>query len=156
MYDFDTDSTKHNKTLQFSSSAMSSPLDIANLAALINNRISEKKHFFSIEISPSSQSNSLDYNVFGNKQPLFASVTWLMDTNIQCDCMSNAPAIQLSHAMVNMIPVLLHVTCFKLDERRLNDILNHRINNIFALKGGNLLTYNMFYFYRFVQLLKIL
>lgn len=70
-----------------------------------------------------------------------------MDTNLQCDRMSDAPAIQLSHAMGNEIPVLSHVTCFKLDESRLNDILDNGIHNVFALKGGNSYTYKTFYIY---------
>lgn len=102
---------------------------------LIQSRISEKRRFFGIELSPASNGDDLNYNHF-TTQPLFTSITWLFDTNLKSDSLSTAPAIQLGKSAENCSPVLMHLTCYKLKEEKLREFLDLGFKNIFALKGG--------------------
>lgn len=106
-----------------------------NISQLIANRVKDKKRFFGIEISPASSGADLDYNQF-TTQPLFTSITWLFDNNLKGDSMSMAPAVQLGKSAEKCSPVLMHLTCYKLQEENLREFLDLGFKNILALKGG--------------------
>lgn len=109
-----------------------------NLANSIEKRINEQKRFFGIEISPAN-SGDLDYNQFP-VQPLFTSIAWLFDTNVNYHPLSTAPAIRLGKSAQHCSPVLMHLTCYKLTDAKLREFLDLEFKNILALKGGNLFT----------------
>lgn len=106
-----------------------------SLNQLIQSRIKEKKRFYGIEISPATSGDDLDYNKFPT-QPLFTSITWLFDNNLKTDSMSMAPAIQLGKSAEKCSPVLMHLTCYKLQAENLREFLDLGFKNILALKGG--------------------
>lgn len=108
---------------------------VKNISQLIENRIKDKKRFFGIEISPASSGADLDYNQF-TTQPLFTSITWLFDENLKGDSMSMAPAVQVGKSAEKCSPVLIHLTCYKLQEENLREFLDLGFKNILALKGG--------------------
>lgn len=105
------------------------------LDELIQNKIKANERFYGIEISPAANGQDLDYSKF-TPQPLFTSITWLLDNNLKCDSLSSAPSVQLGIAVRNCCPVLMHLTCFKLDEVKLREFLSFGFQNILALKGG--------------------
>lgn len=105
---------------------------------LIQDRIKNKKRFFGIEISPSPKGKDLDFNRFGENQPLFTSITWLFDHNVNFDPLSLSPAIKLAKIVDECNPVLMHLTCYNLSESKLNEILENNVTNILALRGGKL------------------
>lgn len=107
-----------------------------NLNELIESHIKAKKRFFGIEISPAAKGNDLDYRKFTIAQPLFTSVTWLSDDNLKNDSLSKAPAIQLGKTVEKCNRLLLHLTCYKLTQTLLNEILDLGFRNILAMKGG--------------------
>lgn len=104
-----------------------------SLNDLIESNIKAKKRFFGIEISPAASGNNLDYRKL---QPLFTSVTWLSDDNLKNDSLSKAPAIQLGKTVAKCHPLLMHLTCYKLTQTQLKEILDLGFRNILALKGG--------------------
>lgn len=108
---------------------------VKNISQLIENRIKDKKRFFGIEISPASSGADLDYNQF-TTQPLFTSITWLFDENLKGDSMSMAPAVLVGKSAEKCSPVLMHLTCYKLQEENLREFLDLGFKNILALKGG--------------------
>lgn len=139
MHYFDIDSEESCTTFEISppiESHRREPNCSKSLLELLKERKDSGKHFFSIEVSPSGHSDHLDFNRFGKNQPLFTSITWLRDSNVKHDCISDAPAIHLAKVLSNCSPILLHVTCYKLTESQLNSILENDIQNVFALKGG--------------------
>lgn len=107
-----------------------------NINQLIQNRIQSNKRFFGMEISPSPKGKDLDFNNFGENQPLFTSITWLFDHNINYDPMSLSPALQLAKSVKKSNPILMHLTCYKLTEQKLNQILADDVTNFLALRGG--------------------
>lgn len=108
-----------------------------NLNELIHNRLKSGKRFFGIEISPSPNERNLDYNCFGDLQPVFTSITWLFDHNINCEPISMSPAITLTRSVQQCNPALLHLTCYKLSDSKLQEIIGNGVTNIFALRGGS-------------------
>lgn len=107
-----------------------------SLNDLIESKIKANKRFYGIEISPAAKGNDLNYGKFTIAQPLFTSVTWLGDDNLKFDILSEAPAIQLGKAVAKCNPLLMHLTCYKLTQTRLNGFLGLGFRNILALKGG--------------------
>lgn len=107
-----------------------------NLNELIQERIKSGKRFYGIEISPSPKGRDLDYNCFGDLQPMFTSITWLFDHNINCEPISKSPAVTLTRSVQKCNPVLLHLTCYKLSNPKLQEIIGNGITNLFALRGG--------------------
>lgn len=107
-----------------------------SLDELIRNKIKDRKRFFGIEISPASSGEDLDYNKFA-LQPLFTSVTWLFDNNLKFDSLSMAPAIRLGKTVEKCSPVLMHLTCYKLQREKLREFLDIGFKNVLAVKGGN-------------------
>lgn len=110
----------------------------SKLLELLNNRTNGKLNFFSIEISPTGEDEPLDFDCFGNNQPLFTSITWLGDSNLNHHPIKTAPALQLTKSISKLNPVVLHITCYKLDRPYLEEILNSDIQSVFALKGGKI------------------
>lgn len=107
-----------------------------NINQLIQDRIGGEKKFFGIEISPSPKGKDLDYSCFGDNQPLFTSITWLFDHNINFEPISMSPALKLAKSVQECNPVLLHLTCYKFTESKLDEVFNNDIENILALRGG--------------------
>lgn len=109
-----------------------------NLYELMQSKIEQRKHFFGIEISPTTNFAELDYSRFGESQPLFTSITWLMDHNLKYDSLSIAPAVRLAHAVEKCNPVLMHVTCYQMNESKLQQLLDNKFTNFLALRGGRI------------------
>ncbi len=99
---------------------------------LIRDRSYARDRFYSIELSH-SDNLSLNFNDF-NVQPLFSSVTWF-SSNLGVDNDTVEPAVQLMNAITST-PTLLHLTCYKLTEMTIEKLLNMKLTNVLALRGG--------------------
>lgn len=106
-----------------------------SLNDVIQKKIKAKKRFYGIEISPAASGQDLDYTKF-MPQPLFTSITWLFDDNLKSESLSIAPAVRLGKAVSKCCPVLMHLTCYNLEEVKLREFLDLEFHNILALKGG--------------------
>lgn len=106
-----------------------------NLDEIIRKKLNEKKLFYALEVSPVPSSEHLNFKKF-IPEPAFTSVTWLFDNNLKAANVADAPAIQLAKLVKKSNPVLLHLTCYKLTESKLNDIIANGVDNILALRGG--------------------
>lgn len=138
MHEFAIDSTELSVPFKIIPAKSNERDSTKNLNELIQCKIREKKQFFSIEISPTANGENLDYNRFGSNQPLFTSITWQFDRNVRYKCMSETPALQLAKSIDKCNPVLMHLTCYKLNEAKLKDTLDNNIVNVLALKGGKI------------------
>lgn len=78
------------------------------------------KHFYSIEVTP-KPGLGLDFSAF-KTLPLFVDVTWIKDYNLK-SLIYQAPAFQLAN-LIESVQVVNSITCYKLDDRHLNEILN--------------------------------
>lgn len=100
---------------------------------LIGRRTYTRDRFYSIEVSP-SDNLLLNFNDF-TVQPLFTSVTWFKD-NVEVENDAVEPAVQLINAITST-PTLLHLTCYKLTEMKLEKLMKMKLTNVLALRGGN-------------------
>lgn len=108
---------------------------LLDIKCLIMEKIERKKYFYSIEVMPVANAEDLNYNNFSTR-PLFTSITWLSDANIAPVNTIDAPAIKLAAIVKHSNAVLSHVTCNRLSEQKLKQILENNIQNVFALRGG--------------------
>lgn len=106
-----------------------------NLDEIIRKKLSERKYFYAIEVSPVPSSEELNFKNFV-PAPVFTSITWLFDNNLKTMNAADAPALQLANLVKKSNPVLSHLTCYKLTETKLNDIIASGMDNILALRGG--------------------
>lgn len=107
-----------------------------DLDRVIRDKIANKKRFFGIEVSPVPSAEELDFNKF-DARPLFTSITWLLDHNLQHAMLGDAPALKLAAVIRRSSSVLSHLTCYKMTENQLREILEqHHVENVLALRGG--------------------
>lgn len=100
---------------------------------LISERIDTRDRFYSIEVSP-FDNLLLNFNEF-TVPPLFTSVTWFKD-NVAVQNDAVEPAVQLTNAITST-PTLMHLTCYKLTELTLGKLMDMKLTNVLALRGGN-------------------
>lgn len=140
MHESTIDTTKELslfKIIPFTSVSANNLTKTKNLNELIQSKIGQRQRFFGIEISPASHGPELDYNRFGKSQPLFTSITWILDHNTKNESLSMAPAVKLAHSLEKWQPVLSHITCYKMNENRLIELLDNNLTNFLALKGDS-------------------
>ncbi|XP_031635702.1 methylenetetrahydrofolate reductase [Contarinia nasturtii] len=133
MHEFAIDVDKPSSSFNIISPGVENNSD-KSLNDLIQHKIKERKRFFGIEISPASNGDDLDYNKF-TSSPLFTAVTWLFDHNLKYDSLSSAPAVHLGKSVQKCSPVLMHLTCYKLQPAILRELIDIGFKNIMALKG---------------------
>lgn len=106
-----------------------------NIKNVMNQKILERKHFYSIEVMPVVSAEDLNYNDF-IIQPMFTAITWLSNSNITSTVAADVPAIKFASMIKNSNAVLSHITCYKLTQEKLTDILSNDVQNVFAIRGG--------------------
>lgn len=109
--------------------------NLLNIKHIIAKKIEQKKHFYSIEVSPLASTEDLNYKEL-IVQPIFTSITWFTDANVTTLSAAEAPAIKLASIIKHSNAVLSHVTCTKLTCEKLTDILSNNVENVLALRGG--------------------
>lgn len=106
-----------------------------NIKELIAHRIENRQHFYSIEVMPVESAYHLNYDDL-LVQPLFTSITWLSDTNLKALTIAEAPSVQVARVFNTFTPTMSHVTCTQMTPDKLNDILETKVQNVLALRGG--------------------
>lgn len=107
-----------------------------DLDQVIRDKIANKKRFYGIEVSPVPSTEELNFNEF-DVAPVFTSITWLLDHNLRQATLGDAPALKLAAVVRKSNPVLSHLTCYRMTENQLREILlEHQVDNVLALRGG--------------------
>lgn len=98
---------------------------------LLNNN---QKEFYSVEVTPKDTFDNVDLSQLP-VAPLFVSTTWIGDGNLKYESLNKSPALKIANnLMKNGVSVLTHVSCYKLKEVDLDEILKTAVN-LFPLKG---------------------
>ncbi|KAJ6635606.1 Methylenetetrahydrofolate reductase [Pseudolycoriella hygida] len=129
------------------------PLPSQKIIDLIRRRMDSNEKFYSIETSV-SHDLLLNFDEF-TVLPLFTSITWFAE-NVEMDSDDNdfvEPAVQLINA-ITTTPTLLHLTCYKLTERKIERLLRKTLYNVLALRG-DIVTQNQL-FEHTIELVKLL
>lgn len=109
--------------------------ELLNIKHLITKKIEQKKYFYSIEVSPVASTEVLNFKDL-IVQPTFTSITWFTDVNVTTLSAAEAPAIKLASIITHSNAVLSHITCTKLTNEKLTDVLSNNVENVLALRGG--------------------
>lgn len=95
---------------------------------------SHQKQFFSVELTPKDTFDNVDLNQLPIS-PLFVSTTWIGDDNLKYGSLNKSPAMSMaSNLMKKGVPVLTHISCYKLKESFLDELLKTALN-LFPLRG---------------------
>ncbi|GAB0089720.1 hypothetical protein DMENIID0001_043170 [Sergentomyia squamirostris] len=105
------------------------------LIDLIHERITSRRDFYSMEVSPGEivELTSLKH------LPLFISVTWIEDTNLQAFRKDPyaCPALEMVRTHRDQVSVLSHLSCFNMTSGDLEGIIRMgEIQNVLAVKGN--------------------
>ncbi|XP_055694944.1 methylenetetrahydrofolate reductase (NADPH) isoform X2 [Lutzomyia longipalpis] len=117
------------------SAATAEAVPAKKLLNVLQEKLSRKEFFYSIEVTPSDA--TLDLTTFDHP-PLFVAITWIRDNNLVAFRRSpNAcPALQMLQEVREEFPVLSHLTCFNVTSEDLEGILRiGEPESIFALRG---------------------
>lgn len=95
-----------------------------------------KKIFYSIEVTP-KWNFEVELPKL-NVKPLFVGVTWISDQNLKYENIGMSPALKLKKNIEQDVNVVNTLTCFKLEDKHLDDLLNdeNSVRNLTVLRGG--------------------
>ncbi|EDV39331.2 LOW QUALITY PROTEIN: uncharacterized protein Dana_GF25261 [Drosophila ananassae] len=113
-------------------------LEEQRVGPLVVKKTAERKFFYGIEImapSPSGQPVVLDFNNFLPVLPSFVSLVWLGRRYWNVEPVKNVESLQLAQFLAPRIPVLPHLTAYRLSKKRLDDFLNLDFKSCLAIRG---------------------
>ncbi|KAH8264884.1 hypothetical protein KR038_006662 [Drosophila bunnanda] len=107
------------------------------IAPLIEERQLQRRLFYGIEIMPRTDNIPvcLNFTGFLPMLPLFASVAWLGRSSWKVEPIGQVESLQLASHLAPRIPVMPHLTLYRLSEERLDQFLNLNFSNVLALGG---------------------
>lgn len=94
------------------------------------------KFFYSFEVTPRDDLE-VDFTKL-KKLPLFVDVTWISNQNLKCEKISRSSAVNLSKS-ITCAQTVNSLTCYQLEDRHIDEILEESVNNLTLLRGGKLL-----------------
>jgi len=129
--------TNQNYLIDFSEAQLQNLIfQSGKLKDLFQEKTKKKEFFYGIEIIPQSKKTiKLDYNVFGSLLPLFTSIVWLGYEYIDMDFINDIEAIKIAQYLNQSTNVLPHFSAHHLNDKRLVDVLNLNLKNIFIVRG---------------------
>lgn len=105
-----------------------------SIKKLIIDSFRTKTPFFSIEVTPKPNRLDIDYSQFPN-EPLFTAINWIGDDNLKYERVKDSPALKMKDNLVKKRQTVLnHISCYKLTEKQLDDMLDECVN-LFPLTG---------------------
>ncbi|XP_023035836.1 5,10-methylenetetrahydrofolate reductase isoform X1 [Drosophila willistoni] len=135
-------SSGYEPCVKFAPSQLSSSERRTNdigLGSLIENLTARQEFFYGIEISAltANQPTCLDFNEFLPTLPAFVSLVWLGISywNIPMD---ENYSLQLAKHMESHIPVLAHLSAYRMTEERLNEFLAKNFRNVLIVRGDEI------------------
>ena len=107
------------------------------LKHLIADKIKNKEFFYGIEISGTNSypDTLLDYRTFGPVLPLFTSIIWLTTEYWSVKNIEDVESIKLARKLEPHVIVMPHLSCYRLQQSRLEEFLNLNFSNILTIRG---------------------
>ncbi|XP_017060237.1 uncharacterized protein LOC108100715 isoform X2 [Drosophila ficusphila] len=109
------------------------------IGPLVAERTSRRRFFYGIEVTANEMGGGppvcLNFNHFLPLLPTFVSVVWLNQRYWDVEPIGQVRSLQMAKHLATHIPVLPHLTAFRLSERRLNQFLDLNFSSILAVRG---------------------
>ncbi|XP_020804609.1 methylenetetrahydrofolate reductase 2-like [Drosophila serrata] len=107
------------------------------IGPLIAEHHAQRRLFYGMEILPRSRGKPvcLDFNRFLPILPMFVSMTWLGTNYWDVEPIDQVDSLQLARHLAPRIPVMPHLTAYRLTDERLDQFLDLSFKNMLALRG---------------------
>ncbi|KAH8270138.1 hypothetical protein KR018_004414 [Drosophila ironensis] len=110
------------------------------IGPLVAARTAQRRLFYGIEVMASGNSGKpvcLDFNGFLPVLPLFVSIVWLGRRYSDVEPLDEVESLQLAQVLAPRIPVLPHITAYRMSKQRFDHF--HRLNfsSVLALRGDD-------------------
>ncbi|XP_020804607.1 methylenetetrahydrofolate reductase-like [Drosophila serrata] len=110
------------------------------IGPLIDERQLQRRLYYGIEILPRTENHPvcLNFSRFLPVLPLFVSVAWLGRSSWFVEPVGQVESLQLAKHLAPRIPVMPHLTLYRLSEERLDQFLDLKFRNVLALRGDEI------------------
>ncbi|XP_033158854.1 5,10-methylenetetrahydrofolate reductase [Drosophila mauritiana] len=108
------------------------------IGTLVAERTAQRRLFYGIEVmasDPSGRPTCLDFNHFLPLLPTFVSVVWLSQRYWDVQPVGQVESLHLAHHLATRIPVLPHVSAYRMSRQRLDQILALNFSSLLAVRG---------------------
>ncbi|KAH8296770.1 hypothetical protein KR054_011024 [Drosophila jambulina] len=107
------------------------------IGPLITEHQTQRRLFYGMEIMPRTRGKPvcLDFNRFLPVLPMFVSLTWLGTNYWDVEPIDQVDSIQLAQHLASKVPVMPHLTVYRLNNERLDQFLDLNFSNVLALRG---------------------
>jgi len=108
------------------------------IGPLVAELTAQRRLFYGIEVTASrldGRPTCLDFNYFLPLLPTFVSVVWLGQRYWDVEPVGRVESLQLAQHLATRIPVLPHLSAYRLDEERLDQFLALNFSSLLAVRG---------------------
>ncbi|KAH8259688.1 hypothetical protein KR026_008938 [Drosophila bipectinata] len=136
--DFPRSKYQPNVTFTEEQTASGQDQEEQRIGPLVANKTAQRQFFYGIEILATSASGkpiALDFNNFLPVLPSFVSVVWLGRRYWNVEPVKQVESLQLAEILAPRIPVLPHISAYRLTKKRLDDFLNLNFKSCLAVRG---------------------
>ncbi|XP_070141254.1 5,10-methylenetetrahydrofolate reductase-like isoform X3 [Drosophila kikkawai] len=110
------------------------------IGPLIEGRQLQQRLYYGIEVMPHTDGIPvcLNLNRLLPFMPLFVSIAWLAKSSWDVEPLGRVDSLQLAKHLASKIPVMPHLTLYRLNDERLDQFLDLNFSNVLALRGSTI------------------
>lgn len=108
------------------------------IGTLVAERTAQRRLFYGIEVmasDPSGRPTCLDFNHFLPLLPTFVSFVWLSQRYWDVEPVGQVESLQMAQHLATRIPVLPHVSAYRMSRQRLDQFLALNFSSLLAVRG---------------------
>ncbi|EDW94119.1 methylenetetrahydrofolate reductase 1 [Drosophila yakuba] len=108
------------------------------IGTLVAERTAQRRLFYGIELlasGPGGRPTCLDFHHFLPLLPTFVSVVWLGQRYWDVEPVGQVESLQLAQHLATRIPVLPHVSAYRMSRQRLDQFLELNFSSVLAVRG---------------------
>lgn len=108
------------------------------IGTLVAERTAQHRLFYGIEVmasDPSGRPTCLDFNHFLPLLPTFVSFVWLSQRYWDVEPVGQVESLQMAQHLATRIPVLPHVSAYRMSRQRLDQFLALNFSSLLAVRG---------------------
>ncbi|XP_017133569.1 5,10-methylenetetrahydrofolate reductase isoform X2 [Drosophila elegans] len=130
--------TSYIPCVTFAPGQNASTMEEQRIGPLVAQRTAQRRIFYGIEVTasePGGKPTCLDFNQFLPLLPTFVSVVWLGQRYWDVEPVGQVESLQLAKHLATHIPVLPHLSAYRLQRKRLDQFLALNFSSLLAVRG---------------------
>ncbi|KAI8040861.1 5,10-methylenetetrahydrofolate reductase [Drosophila gunungcola] len=131
-------STSYIPCVTFAPGQNASTMEEPRIGPLVAQRTAHGRIFYGIEVmasEPGGRPTCLDFNHFLPMLPTFVSVVWLGQRYWDVEPVGQVESLQLAQHLATHLPVLPHLSAYRLERERLDQFLALNFSSLLAVRG---------------------